>query len=284
MPHLLKSPFRETLGDLAGRARESLLIACPFIQRAEMEMICGRVKVSAVSPPQVRVLTQLRSGSVLDGSLEIGALVEAQRSLGPSCTIVHLPRLHAKLYVADFAAAIVTFANLTRSGLDLNYEYGVLLTETELIAQLREDIESFSAVGSQVAPSDLQALENAADELCREYARTQRTVSSAAKRKFDRIVRRTEYEFLGALVGLRTKNALFSQAISYVLCHGSLSTEGIHRKVKDLLPDLCDDSRELIIRGERFGKAWKHDVRNAQQALKRQGRIAFSGGKWQLVN
>lgn len=284
MPRLLKSPFRETLSDLAGRARESLLIACPFIQSAEMEMICGRVKVSAVSPPQVRVLTQLRSGSVLDGSLQIGALVEAQRSLGPSCTIVHLPRLHAKLYVADLAAAIVTSANLTKSGLDLNYEYGVLLTETELIAQLREDIESFSAVGSQIAPSDLQALENAGEELCREYEHTQRTVSGNAKRKFDRIVRRTDYKFLGTLVGPRTKNALFSEAISYVLRYGPLSTEGIHRRVKDLLPDLCDDSRELIIRGERFGKAWKHDVRNAQQALKRHGRIAFSAGKWQLVN
>jgi hypothetical protein len=37
------------------------------------------------------------------------------------------------------------------------------------------------------------------------------------------------------------------------------------------LPDLCDDSVELVIHCERFGKAWKHHVRNAQQNLKRGG-------------
>jgi hypothetical protein len=38
-----------------------------------------------------------------------------------------------------------------------------------------------------------------------------------------------------------------------------------------------------VIDGQRFGKRWKHDVRNAQQYLKRQGIIVFDGRKWQLA-
>jgi hypothetical protein len=283
MAALLRSPFRETVRGLVRIARESLVIACPFIHKAEMEMVCSEVKASSASLPHLHVLTQVRAGSVLDGSLEISALVAAHESLGALCKITHLPRLHAKLYVADSTAAIVTSANLTRAGLDLNYEYGVLITESSLVTQLHQDIESFAAVGNQITTSDLYSLQNAADELCHEYQRSQRSLSSSVKRRFDRILRRTETEFLGTLVGIRTKNALFSQAILYALHRGPLSTEGIHQKVRDLLPDLCDDSKELVIRGERFGKVWKHDVRNAQQALKRRGQLRFEGAKWHLV-
>jgi len=49
------------------------------------------------------------------------------------------------------------------------------------------------------------------------------------------------------------------------------------------LPDLCDDDVELVINGEHFGKKWKHQVRNAQQALKRVGRISFDGKRWHRV-
>jgi hypothetical protein len=50
------------------------------------------------------------------------------------------------------------------------------------------------------------------------------------------------------------------------------------------LPDLCDDAVELLINGQRFGKRWKHAVRNAQQYLKRSGKIAVKGENWIIVH
>ena len=61
-------------------------------------------------------------------------------------------------------------------------------------------------------------------------------------------------------------------------------TTTIASAVKQLLPDLCDDYEELLINGQRFGKAWKHRVRNAQQYLKHAGRISYekSTREWRL--
>ena len=52
--------------------------------------------------------------------------------------MIHLHRLHAKIYVAEFFShAIVTSANLTRGGLDLNYEYGASFRDTEIVKVVR---------------------------------------------------------------------------------------------------------------------------------------------------
>jgi hypothetical protein len=37
-----------------------------------------------------------------------------------------------------------------------------------------------------------------------------------------------------------------------------------------------------MIDGVNFGKKWKHQVRTAQQHLKRQGEISFDGERWSL--
>jgi hypothetical protein len=84
-------------------------------------------------------------------------------------------------------------------------------------------------------------------------------------------------------VGSRSANSLFSDAVIYVLSKGPLTTQELHQRIQRLLPDLCDDSVELIINGERFGKRWKHGVRNAQQFLKKSGTIRFDGRRWSLI-
>ena len=39
--------------------------------------------------------------------------------------IISLPNLHAKVFIAGQHRAIITSANLTQSGIDKNYEYGI---------------------------------------------------------------------------------------------------------------------------------------------------------------
>ncbi len=69
----------------------------------------------------------------------------------------------------------------------------------------------------------------------------------------------------------------------YLLSFGPMSTREIHLKLKELLPELCDDSTELVINGQTFGKKWKHVVRNAQVFLRRAGRITRHENGWALV-
>ena len=73
----------------------------------------------------------------------------------------------------------------------------------------------------------------------------------------------------------------FSEAVRYVLArHGPLPTSEINALVRDLKPELCDDEVDRMIHGQSFGKRWKHDIRNAQQQLKRQGLIVLENRKW----
>lgn len=60
-----------------------------------------------------------------------------------------------------------------------------------------------------------------------------------------------------------------------MLTSGPRTTAVLGAEVSQLLPDLCDDGEELVINGERYGKAWKHSLRNAQQHLKRQGVVVY---------
>jgi len=84
--------------------------------------------------------------------------------------------------------------------------------------------------------------------------------------------------------GGRTVGAILSETIVRLLeQHGSLTTAELHGLIQPLHPDICDDAIDLVIDGERFGRKWKHQVRNAQQSLKRAGRVAYHDSRWHLV-
>lgn len=73
--------------------------------------------------------------------LNFGEIVEAATGLWPSININE--SLHAKIYVFSNKkksfAAIVTSANLTHSGLNVNHETGILVTSPEQLSALNDD-------------------------------------------------------------------------------------------------------------------------------------------------
>lgn len=63
-----------------------------------------------------------------------------------------------------------------------------------------------------------------------------------------------------------------------------MRTGELNPLIQQLIPDLCDDMIDRVIGGVHFGKKWKHFVRIAQQALKRDGIIVRSEtGHWVMV-
>jgi ATP-dependent helicase IRC3 len=81
----------------------------------------------------------------------------------------------------------------------------------------------------------------------------------------------------------RKRNAIFEDAIMHVLQSGPLETRHICSEVQRLHPELCDDDI-WIKNGSSYEKKWVHDVRNAQQPLKKKQIIErLEGGKWGLT-
>ncbi|HUF54107.1 MAG TPA: hypothetical protein VMR52_10095 [Dehalococcoidia bacterium] len=120
-------------------------------------------------------------------------------------------------------------------------------------------------------------------QLREDYRTMLGSLRTSMRRHFDQRYHRASEALLATQVGNRSANSVFSEAILYVLDENPLATVHLHPAVQSLLPDLCDDGIELIINGERYGKRWKHQVRNAQQALKRAGLISFDGTQWSKI-
>lgn len=112
-----------------------MLIASPFIKIPEARWICKSLRGK---PVRLQVLTNVRSDSVLNGSLDIAALKLFSGATSDS-KIFAVPRLHAKVYVRDADLAIITSSNLTPSGLDSNYcTDAVLFSEGDLIPERKD--------------------------------------------------------------------------------------------------------------------------------------------------
>ena len=279
MIRFLSRQWREDLARVAAGAEHSLIVVAPFIKYDEATWFCAQLQ------PGVEVLTlaNVDARAVSESALDIAAL-RRLAAASESSRLVALSGLHAKVYVADEATAIITSGNLTTSALDRNIEYGVRIDEPGLVRNVRRDMLSFARLGSEVDDPAFDELVPIETELRRAQADVERSASLDARRRFDAVMRTAKPTLAAVQVGKRRPNAVFGEAIQLALQSGPLPTKQIHEAVRRLLPALCDDE-ELVIRGERYGKVWKHRVRNAQQQLKRAGTVEYERTlrRWRLA-
>lgn len=264
--------WRHQLERLVRGTETELLIVCPFIKLREARFISAALGAARAD---VRVLTELRMDSVVNGSLDVGALLMLGRC-SPKSRVMTLPGLHAKVFVADRKRAIVTSGNLTRSGLDHNYEYGAVVSGKKMVGRVRKDVERF-ARGATIVD----------DEALRKIARLARPlIEKGEPRVFGEKEAALNQAVAEVQVGTRSANAVFGDAICRVLADRvPRTTRRLNEEVRQLLPDLCHDELHLTINGKSYGKKWKHQVRNAQVTLKKRGRILYdeTARRWLLA-
>jgi len=278
----LPSPWHTHFDQLVRTARCNLLLASPYIARPAIHRLLHNLPSREAPTLNVHVLTDLAVPSLVEGSIEPAALIDLLDAL-PRSTVTLVPRLHAKVYLADTSAAIVTSANLTRAGLLHNQEYGVLLQDPPLVRTVRADLEAYARLGNVVSRARLQAIKIAAEEMQQTRSRLMTSARATLRREFESRVEHATTEVLHAQAEGRTTNSIFCETILYLLeRHGPLATRELHPLLQAIHPDLCDDSMDRVIAGVHFGKLWKHYVRNAQQFLKRRGLITFDGHRWRL--
>ena len=279
---LLRGPWDVQLADLLESAEEFVLLASPFITNRTANWIGNLLSRKAESKClEVVCLTNIRVESVLAGSLELEGLSELGRAL-PNFSAIHLPSLHAKVFVADCREAIVTSGNLTGGGLRKNCEYGVSIRVPALVTQVRQDFEDFALLGAPISSEDVAELSRDFAGLKETYRAQERRLLKEAGAKFKGRIKKAEDRLLHLRARSETTQGIFRKTILYLLSKSPHRTSEIHPLVQQIHPDLCDDSIDRVIDGVNFGKKWKHHVRSAQQALKREGAVLFDSGMWRL--
>ncbi len=330
----IKPPWALRFDEFAGSMQESAIIAAPYITRQPVEPLVGKLRSRRASV-QVDVLTNLHSDSLIDGSLDIGALAWLCKRI-PGTTVRHLRHLHVKAYIADDRAfpksqhiplmvslsnhervlrqaqdaridfnrttlqrpwadehtAIVTSTNLTNGGLCRNPELGVDITDPDGVRDIADDLREHGNLGVLVPADDLAELE----ALAHQARLSQATINSAVPISVKAVRNAIRDDMNERLVKLRTAGekfasdpngsitSQFAEAVLSVLrTHGPMPTSQLSPLVKNLKPERCDDEVDRVIGDRTFGKRWKHDIRNAQQQLKRDGSIVLDNRKWRLA-
>ena len=275
------SPWHETFEDFARSIRQEAVIVAPFITEPPLRRLASLL--CAGRRPQINVLTNLSEGSLLQGSVDGGAIADFCRAV-PTATVRHLPGLHAKAYVADDHTAIVTSGNLTAGSMFRNYEYGIRITDPPLVRRIASDLLEYGSLGTPVSIAELDNLAGIAQSLRDKHSAALRSANTNMQREFEEQLA-TAQETLRQLRARpgESANSIFARTILHVLSNGSLTTEAIHPLVQNIHPDLCDDGIDRVINGVHFGVRWKHLVRRAQQHLRDSGRIERVGGEWRLV-
>lgn len=278
----LRHDWKNDLRSLLIEARTNLVISSPYVTTCGTDFILAHLPGPIKPTIDVALLTDLSPMNVAQGATDPGAVHSLAVAL-PGTRVFHLPRVHAKVYVKDAERAIVTSGNLTKGGLDINYEYGLKVLDAPTAAAINRDITEYAELGALVPTQTLRIYAEKSAQLRELYIQQEQAV-----RRADTRLRRALITAADELTRLRLAggpmHTVFAATILYLLAkHGPLPTTELHPRVEALHPDLCDNSVDRVIDGKRFGKKWKHAVRTAQQQLKKRDRIALIDDKWTLL-
>jgi hypothetical protein len=282
MVEVLPSPWASQFEALTQGSRCTLTLCSPYIGREPCERIVCILKLLA-TPPAVHLLTDLSTDNLLSGATDATAILHLVDSL-PSVAVRYLPRLHAKVYIRDDTEAVITSGNMTASGLMRNHELGIRVIDQIVVAQVRAHVTHLAELGAVVSRANLCTLSEAADDLRQSWRVTQASARNEVRQAFEKRVNEVNDTLIGLRVTGRSLDAILSDTLLFLLRGGPMVTVDIHREIQRLHPDLCDDTVDRVINGQRFGKKWKHAVRRAQYHLKQKGKIKLAQGRWSLIS
>jgi hypothetical protein len=279
---LLNRGWQDQLGDLVRRSDQELVIVSPYISRGGAAFVTENLPARMKTSGHLVLLTDLSPTPICQGSTDPSAirlLVDNVQTM----EIYHLPKLHAKVYVSDSKKAIITSGNLTNGGLYNNYEYGVSIDEPVTVAGIRNDVLDYAGLGALVHGERLIEYCKIAERLRESFRDQLARIANTARNEFREVFLAAEEELLKLRLARGAMHTVFENAILYFLrTHGPIDTPRIHSLIESVYPDLCDNSVDRVVNGERFGKRWKHAVRTAQQHLKEKGLVKYLNGKWSL--
>lgn len=274
MTQLLPSPFHRELDEFINGIQNSCLICSPYVTDAPVQSLLSALEKKGIADSvSLKMITNIALETVVKGATNIGSLMQIMQRIQKS-ELVYLPRIHAKVYVADNRSAIITSANFTAGGSYANLEYGIKVDDSKLVEQVIKDINAYASLGSTVSYKQLTDLQQNVLEIRNVIDAEQKSVDVLLKAKAQQLELQVEDDLIRLRTKGRTTHALFAETILYVLAQQPAPTQSIHDQVQHIHPDLCGE-KDRVIDGKHFGKLWKHQVRTAQVYLKRKGAIRY---------
>ena len=128
MVRLVDSGWGTELTDALRADASALRVICPFIKVGALEHLLSH------RPGKVRVITRFNLADFSEGVSDVAAL---RMLLDVGARVRGIRRLHAKLYLFGASRAIITSANLTKSALDRNHEFGLVVEDAPTIGTCR---------------------------------------------------------------------------------------------------------------------------------------------------
>lgn len=273
-------PWASSLVDLVSSARVRLLLCAPYVSAGGVAVVRRGWKNPPLVGSASTILTDLSPLSVYTGATDPLAVADLLDLLN-GARVIHLPRLHAKVYCADGSRAVVTSGNLTAGGLSLNHEYGLTIEDPNLARKIEQDVVEYASLGGHLQTDTLARYCEVARDVRAAGKAELESASAPAKRRLSLALQEAETQLLTARLGGGPLHTVFARTITYILGRsGAMTTNQLHTRIQEIHPDLCDDAVERVIDGKRFGKKWKHAVRTAQQQLKKSGGIELVEGVW----
>ena len=280
---VLSRGWKGELQNVFLQARNDIIISSPYVTEQGTNFVLANLRQEVTAQIRLRILTNLSPVNIYQGSTDPEALKSLVLAL-PHFTLLHLPKLHAKVYIVDHKCAIVTSANLTAGGLEHNYEYGIKISDPRIVKEIAQDIISYSDLGAMVSPQNLDNYSHIADRLRNTYKKQQKSIVKSVRKEFEQEILSAEDELIRMRLAGGAMHTVFAKTILYLLRrYGPLSTEQMHPKIEAIHPDLCDNTIDRVIDGKHFGKKWKHAVRTAQQQLKKKGLIFLDWDLWKFT-
>lgn len=167
---LLGRNWNDALDRLVASVKTELLVSSPYVTQEGVNLVAANLSLRTRNEARLRFLTDLSPLNICQGVTDPRALQSLTEAIS-SVQITHLPRLHAKVYVADSDRAIVTSGNLTNGGLLLNYEYGLEIADHTTVRAVQRDIAAYSELGAVVLPQRLTAYCQITDRVRATYRR-----------------------------------------------------------------------------------------------------------------
>jgi hypothetical protein len=115
-----------------------LRIVSPFIKAGALD------RLLSLNPGNVQVITRFNLADFAQGVSDVASL---QMLLDAGARVRGIRNLHAKLYLFGASRAVVTSANLTKSALDSNHEFGMVTQDATLIADCHAYFDDLWSLG-----------------------------------------------------------------------------------------------------------------------------------------
>lgn len=159
----IHSPWREQLIEALLHVQSDVLFVGPYIKDNVIATLKDTLAERLTPQPlAIRIITRVLPDDFLSGASDIAAL---QHLLAWSTELTNISveirvinNVHAKVWVFDTNMAIVGSGNATFPGLETNLEYGLAISEHQLVERILRDWQEWWEQASPVNANELKQL------------------------------------------------------------------------------------------------------------------------------